>query len=80
MALNQYQANALLFEQIDKILQMKDELQLISARYSELKGQLPGKKDHVEPLRCLETTQLSLDRVVRELLLIKKPQYTNDQG
>lgn len=75
--MNQEQADQLFVEQIDTLRQMQDELMLIEERYRELKGQLPGKKDYAGPLGPLETARMSLGKVVRELLALKKPRYTN---
>ena len=75
--MNQEQANKLCHEQIDMLRQMQDELMLIEGRYRELKGQLPGKKDRDEPLNSLTTAHMSLGKVVRELLALKKPRYTS---
>lgn len=75
--MNQEQADQLFVEQIDMLLQMKDELLQLEMRYRELSGQLPGKKKHDGPLHPLLTARMSLDKVVRELLALKKPRYTS---
>lgn len=75
--MNQDQADQLFVEQIDMLRQMQDELMLIEGRYRELSGQLPGKKNYDGPLGSLKTAQMSLGKVVRELLALKKPRYTN---
>lgn len=75
--MNQEQADQLFVEQIDMLRQMQDELMLIEGRYRELIGQLPGKKNYDGPLGSLKTAHMSLGKVVRELLALKKPRYTS---